>query len=196
MWIQAAMVIALFKLLLKINILLTKDHIYISTGGLPDNAVKYIKKRGGLETEDDYPYTAHKRKCSFNQTLARVQVSGVVDFKEKDEDGMAKWLVQNGPISIGINANAMQFYRGGISHPWKALCRSSSLDHGVLIVGFGVSHYPVLNKTIPFWTIKNSWGPKWGERGYYRIYRGDNSCGVSSMADSAVLSRNIEYNFV
>lgn len=163
---------------------------------MPDNAVKYIEKRGGLETEGDYPYTAHKQKCSFNMSLARVQVSGVVDFKEKDEDGMAKWLIKNGPISIGINANAMQFYRGGISHPWKALCRSSGLDHGVLIVGFGVSHYPVLNKTIPFWTIKNSWGPRWGERGYYRIYRGDNSCGVSSMADSAVLSKKIDYNFV
>lgn len=160
-------------------------------GGLPDNAVKYLENYG-LESENDYPYTAHKEKCHFNQSLARVQVTGVIDFKEKDEIGMAKWLVQNGPISIGINANAMQFYRGGISHPWKALCRSSGIDHGVLIVGFGVSNYPVLNKTVPYWTIKNSWGGRWGEQGYYRIYRGDNSCGVSSMASSAVLSKRID----
>lgn len=110
-----------------------------------------------MELEQDYPYTAHKSKCHYNASLSRVQLSGVIDFKAGDEEGMAKWLAVNGPISIGINANAMQFYRGGISHPWKALCRPSSLDHGVLIVGFGVAEYPAFNKTMPYWIIKNSW---------------------------------------
>jgi cathepsin F len=92
---------------------------------------------------------------------------------------MQKFLVSTGPISIGINANAMQFYRGGeseeikitfeanflkfsgVSHPWKLLCRKSNLDHGVLIVGYGKKEYPTFNKTLPYWVIKNSWGPKW-----------------------------------
>lgn len=155
-------------------------------GGLPDDAYKAIERIGGLETEDEYPYKAHKGKCTFDPSKSHISVKGAVDLP-KDEVAIAKYLVANGPVSIGINANGMQFYRGGVSHPWKALCRASSLDHGVLLVGFGVAEYPMFNKTLPYWIVKNSWGPKWGEQGYYRVYRGDNTCGVSSMASSAVL---------
>lgn len=156
-------------------------------GGYMDDAYKAIEKIGGLELESEYPYLAKKQKtCHYNSTKVHVRVKGAVDLP-KNETAIAQYLVANGPISIGLNANAMQFYRGGISHPWKPLCSKKNLDHGVLIVGYGVKEYPMFNKTMPYWIIKNSWGPKWGEQGYYRIFRGDNTCGVSEMASSAVL---------
>ena len=43
-----------------------------------------------------------------------VGVSGGVEISE-DEEEMAKWLFKNGPISIALNAFAMQFYMGGVS---------------------------------------------------------------------------------
>ncbi|XP_053657840.1 uncharacterized protein LOC128706923 [Anopheles marshallii] len=157
-------------------------------GGYMDDAFKAIEQLGGLELEADYPYEAKAQKtCHFNKTLSHVQVKGAVDMP-KNETFIAQYLIKNGPIAIGLNANAMQFYRGGISHPWHPLCSHKSIDHGVLIVGYGIKEYPMFNKTLPYWIIKNSWGPRWGEQGYYRIYRGDNSCGVSEMASSAVLA--------
>jgi len=58
----------------------------------------------------------------------------------------------------------------------------------VLIVGYGTSTYPIFNKTIPYWVVKNSWGKSWGEKGYYRVYRGDGTCGLNLMASSAVVN--------
>lgn len=107
------------------------------SGGLPDNAYRAIEEIGGLETEKDYPYDAENENCHFDKSLSKVQISGAVNISS-DETDMKKWLVKNGPISIGINANAMQFYMGGVSHPWQFLCNPKNLDHGVLIVGYGI----------------------------------------------------------
>ena len=41
-----------------------------------------------------------------------LQVTGGVKISTNETE-MAQWLLKNGPISIGINANAMQFYMGG-----------------------------------------------------------------------------------
>lgn len=107
-------------------------------GGLPDNAYRAIEKLGGLELESDYPYEGENEKCHFKRNKARVELISAVNITS-DETKMAQWLVKNGPMSIGINANAMQFYVGGVSHPFKFLCNPKNLDHGVLIVGYGTS---------------------------------------------------------
>ncbi|XP_039283260.1 cathepsin L isoform X3 [Nilaparvata lugens] len=156
-------------------------------GGLPSNAYEAIESIGGLESESDYPYDAAHEKCKFNSSEVKVSISGAVNITTNETE-MAMWLVKHGPIAIGINANAMQFYRGGVSHPWKFLCNPGSLDHGVLIVGFGVHRTRFTHKEKPYWIIKNSWGKRWGEKGYYRVYRGDGCCGVNQMASSALIN--------
>ncbi|XP_066152211.1 uncharacterized protein [Euwallacea fornicatus] len=156
-------------------------------GGLMDSAYRVIEQLGGLETESDYPYEGIDDKCNFNVNKIKVKLVSAVNISQ-NEKHMAKWLVAKGPISIAINANAMQFYLGGVSHPFKVLCSPNNLDHGVLIVGYGVDTYKLFNKTLPFWIVKNSWGKFWGEQGYYRVYRGDGTCGLNQTPSSALVA--------
>ncbi|ESP02306.1 hypothetical protein LOTGIDRAFT_172186 [Lottia gigantea] len=149
-------------------------------GGLPSQAYDAIMKLGGLETEKEYGYKGYDEKCFFKKSDVAAKINGSVKISE-NEDDMAAWLAKNGPISIGINAFAMQFYMGGIAHPWKIFCNPKKLDHGVLIVGYGVEG------SKPYWIIKNSWGESWGEKGYYLLYRGGGVCGVNTMCTSATV---------
>jgi cathepsin F len=79
----------------------------------------------------------------------------------------------------------MQTYIGGVSCPY--IC-GRTLDHGVLLVGYGAAGFaPIRLKDKPYWIIKNSWGENWGENGYYKICRGSNvrnKCGVDSMVST------------
>lgn len=59
-----------------------------------------IEQLGGLELEQDYPYTAKGQKCTFDKTKTHVRVSGAVDLPA-NETAMAQWLTVNGPLSIG-----------------------------------------------------------------------------------------------
>jgi len=155
-------------------------------GGFMENAYKTLLDIGGLEKEEDYSYDGHDETCKFNKDKVAVRVTGGVEMPT-NETQIAQWLVQNGPIAVGVNAFAMQFYFGGVSHPWSWLCSPSGIDHGVLLVGYGTHTTSILHRTQPYWIIKNSWGPSWGESGYYRLYRGAGACGINMAASSATV---------
>jgi len=58
----------------------------------------------------------------------------------------------------------------------KHFC-GTSLDHGVLLVGYGTED------SVDYWLLKNSWGASWGEKGYFRMLRdaktsGPGFCGL------------------
>lgn len=74
-------------------------------------AFEAIENLGGLETESDYPYEGHvdRKGCQLNKSELKVSITKAVNVST-DEGDIAKFLVKNGPLSVGINANAMQVY--------------------------------------------------------------------------------------
>lgn len=146
-------------------------------GGLMDNAFKYVSKNGGLCTEKEYPYTARNHfGCKSSQCSKQYgKIKGYVDVKADSASAM-ETAVSAGCVSIAIEADqtAFQSYSSGVM---KGHC-GTSLDHGVLLVGYGSEG------SEKYWKVKNSWGESWGEGGYIRMCKecgknfGKGECGL------------------
>ena len=54
-----------------------------------DNAFKYIKDNGGIDTEDSYPYeAAEDRQCRYNPNNNGATDVGFVDVNSGDENAL------------------------------------------------------------------------------------------------------------
>ncbi|CAK9290242.1 unnamed protein product [Gordionus sp. m RMFG-2023] len=155
-------------------------------GGLMDNAFEYIKVNKGLDTEASYPYKARENKrCLFSRSHVGASDYGFVDLPTGNEWALAEAVAAIGPISIGVDAShvSFQFYRSGIYQ--NIHCSNVTLDHGVLIVGYGS------DLDGDYWLVKNSWGSSWGDKGYIKIARNkDNMCGVATQASLPIEKKN------
>ncbi|OVA17985.1 Peptidase C1A [Macleaya cordata] len=153
-------------------------------GGLMTNAYKYLMEAGGLEKEKSYPYVGKRGVCKFKAEKVAVKVVNFTNIP-LDENQIAAHLVHHGPLAVGLNAVFMQTYIGGVSCP--LICGKKWINHGVLLVGYGAKGFSILRLgNRPYWIIKNSWGKKWGEQGYYRLCRGHGMCGMNTMVSAVV----------
>ncbi|XP_072995480.1 cysteine proteinase mucunain-like [Typha latifolia] len=151
-------------------------------GGLMDYAFEFITRNGGIDTEEDYPYTARDGKCDLSRKNAKVvSIDGYEDVPENDEKALQK-AVAHQPVSVAIEAGgrAFQLYESGI---FTGNC-GTELDHGVVAVGYGTENGE------DYWIVRNSWGSNWGESGYIRMARNINAttgkCGIAIEASYPV----------
>lgn len=165
--------------------LLDCDHTDLGcNGGLMDNAFKFDEKSGGLCSEKDYPYKAKQGKvCLTNCTdVPGSIVKTFVDVPPGKVDALVSAITLQ-PISVAIQANqfVFQFYKGGVITDDSCGARGQ-IDHGVLAVGHGTDQ----ETQEPYFLVKNSWGAKWGDKGYVKMSRNSKNafgmCAILKMA--------------
>merc|ERR1711972_482614 len=154
------------------------------SGGLMDNAFQYAEKNA-ICTEESYSYTGRGGTCKASSCTVGIPNGGVTGFKDVAKNDMQALMeaVTQQPVSIAIEADksSFQLYRSGIL---SSLC-GTSLDHGVLLVGYGS------DSGKDYWKVKNSWGTTYGENGYVRLLRGkggSGECGLLSQPSYPVVS--------
>eukprot|EP00762_Andalucia_godoyi_P002948 ANDGO_04098.mRNA.1 Senescence-specific cysteine protease SAG12 len=187
-------------------------------GGWPYLVYDWIQEKGGIATETTYPLCcgltkdgcypcmANKnttfcgngpsycnRTCSLKPTDELVaQIDSYIALPV-DDSQIAAGMYAHGPVSVLLNAELLQFFSGsGIFKPIFG-CDPTSLDHAVLSVGWG-EEKSITGKVERYWIIKNSWGTKWADAGYFKLSRDSSDprgvCGINQGSTIPVLSKN------
>jgi len=96
--------------------------------------------------------------------------------------------LMNGPVAVGLEPGEdFMYYADGI---YKSSTKSNhttpfstseweQMDHGVVLVGYGEEDGQ------KYWRIQNSWGPDWGEDGFFRIARGVDESAIETLGEAA-----------
>jgi cathepsin L len=147
-------------------------------GGTVELAYEHLKNNaGGLASEWTYPYTSYQgtnQTCQYNASLTpvRANVTGYVVLPFNKYQPLMVAVATQGPIAISVDASAWGKYESGVFNSCNQT--NPDIDHAVQLVGYGTD-----SKFGDYWLVRNSWGPKWGEKGYIRIHRTSREqCGV------------------
>ena len=142
-------------------------------GGQMEGAFKFIIENGQCALSS-YPYTAKDGSCQKCSAVAHI--SSCSDVKPNDQISL-KGAVAQQPVAVAISADTKLFqsYSSGVIT--SSSCYTS-LDHGVLIVGYGSENGQ------DYWLVKNSWSDSWGSGGYVKIARSSSTndpgvCGIA-----------------
>jgi len=148
------------------------DSDYGCDGGYLDHSWNYLKETG-IVSEDCFPYSSSTGrveacpaagKCKKG-TYKKYRAAGYTQFSSVDE--IKTSLVNEGPVETGFNVYAdFMNYKSGV---YKQTSSQLMGGHAVKVVGWGVENGE------EHWIVANSWGPKWGEKGHFRIAFGE--CG-------------------
>jgi C1A family cysteine protease len=132
-------------------------------GWFPDQALEFFKNQG-VADEACYPYTSGDQDCSnlcadWQNRATKVtgyhQVGSVAEMKE--------WLSTRGAITGCFYVFDDFFsYRSGV---YRHVTGELAGGHCVVIVGYDDAE--------SCWICKNSWGPSWGDNGFFRIGYGE-----------------------
>merc|ERR1712048_288075 len=86
------------------------------------------------------------------------------------EVGIQQMILAGGPVETAFTVYSdFENYASGV---YQHVTGENVGGHAVKIVGWGE------DTGVKYWKVANSWNPYWGERGYFRILRGVDHCGI------------------
>jgi len=139
-------------------------------GATLELAMDYALKNG-CEQSHETPYQAKDGQCKKMTVLASSSTKnnngasfGMTGWERLSENAYEPLLLalQDGPVGVSVAASDWYKYSNGV---FDGCTKDAIVNHAVAMVAYGE------DKGMKYWTIQNSWGEFWGEKGNMRLLR-------------------------
>ncbi|XP_063380503.1 guanylate cyclase 32E-like [Cydia fagiglandana] len=148
-------------------------------GGFLSSSLQWVKKNGIPLRKDYGPYLAMEGYCHLKQTRL-MYIHNYIRLQNEIKAIKAA-LRQHGPLATVMHVpGSLYYYRSGVYDDNTCLSVPGSQTHAVLIVGYGKENGK------RYWLVKNSWGARWGDEGYFKLDMEKNLCGITNLVYAVV----------
>ncbi|CAI2367184.1 unnamed protein product [Moneuplotes crassus] len=145
-------------------------------GGFESDAFDWLETHD-MCFDDDYSYTAKTGSCKKQCTTGiRPKSCHQVGYHNSKNAAIA---IQHGPIDVAIDADDLFHYQGGILTGGS----NYGLNHAIMGVAVTRNDKAANGDSLDSVTIRNSWGPSWGESGNFRVALESNALGWNEDAN-------------
>jgi len=175
-------------------------------GGFPESAWNYFKSHG-LVTGGNYnskvgcqPYSIQdcdhhvngtrkpcggsevptprcEKKCSNEDYKVSFKDDlhyGATAYSIRTPSQIQKEIMTNGPVEASFTVYAdFPSYKSGV---YQHVSGGQLGGHAIKILGWGVED------NTKYWLVANSWNEDWGDKGFFKILRGEDECGIEDGA--------------
>jgi len=124
---------------------------------------------------EEAPTPKCEKKCqaSYSTEYSKDKHFGSKAYSvSRDVQAIQKEIMTNGPVEASYTVyEDFLSYKSGV---YQHKAGSQLGGHAVRILGWGVEN------STPYWLVANSWNSDWGDKGFFKIIRGKNDCGIES----------------
>lgn len=134
-------------------------------GGQPGYVFDYIRENG-INLLNNYKYIFEEKTCEA--PTKKGVFKRLVDYFQPEPNviSLIEYL-QYGPIAVNhFIPDDFKYYSSGIFQT-NDCDHQITINHSSLLVGYDFSSNP------PHFILKNSWGVKWGDAGFYKVPIGE-----------------------
>ncbi|KAF7236671.1 Cathepsin L2 [Varanus komodoensis] len=130
-----------------------EQHNHGCRGGVASQAFLYVKKNGGINSEQLYPYEGKDKLCHYDPADVAATCGSIESIPKGNEKALEQAVGQKGPISVALDSRSkqFQFYRKGI---FQSTWGGDVLNHAMLAIGYNDSQEN--GKGTGYWILKNS----------------------------------------